>query len=680
MAGARTWARSIALVALLCVLCSVASSWWSVRNRVGVGKAFIDWLPPSSSSSSSSSSSHVPAHPTAPTSQAVDALLSVRTSLSRPLCTVVVMGTNVTLEEAPTWLHEQFPNCYFHVTSNEIASWPPPPPFVFMHHRVFLVDDTYDAVSVAADAYNATVDVVPRNTLSWDVLFPRQALSARSFFNTLERHRIAAVVVRPQTEVDVAALQDVIKAYGDEEGFMDVLIVEEPAWETSQLRLSLDRAGYRPLSELSLLLPQCDHKRVSVFWRPTSPARFPVAPTMFVSSTNYGRWTNQVIQDARIMSYLSELCGRKNTPDVSCVRTFLPSERHVHHGAMTTIYNFTKVAEVFGRRNAILSITELATIDTVGWCGGQPSDCHGIDNLVSCTSNSSSSSSSSIKDECVPDKTCWRRLPMADHVKATASTAVAITGHDQCNPHVGVVTSRDPGVFYGGSDAFWQDLWVTAGMALDTYWLSYSDLIVELANRQYAIHERRLRKYWKLGADQPVRVLALHMRMTDYGWGTDGTTLWEDSVQNAVDYIRNTSSTGNEVAFHGMLVCTDDIDNKMYRSLLKVLPNAPKLDCVSDLVFDKGSIGHASPVIQYMLAKSTCFIGFVLSSYSQRVEIRRRDLGRFMHPCDTLIVPPETQSRADWMWSIGANPIFYRDPDSVKFTRAPGDNRPLPRW
>jgi len=169
-------------------------------------------------------------------------------------------------------------------------------------------------------------------------------------------------------------------------------------------------------------------------------------------------------------------------------------------------------------------------------------------------------------------------------------------------------------------------------------WLTFSNIIDELARRQQAVYEARARRYWNISDPAtPLRFVSMHLRFTDYDDETnDDRQVWSKKLNESVAYLTNTTSP-DEQPVHGIIFCSDDPKNSKFKELNSLFPNVPKFDCVGDIIFDRNRKGFVAPVIQQTLSFSACFIGLRPSSFAERIIYLREARAGYTGGCDHLL-------------------------------------------
>ena len=555
----------------------------------------------------------------------------VEASLGRPLCVVLVMGSSIDLARTAESLQTLYPNCLFHIYSPILLvpnnTWPPPPPYAFYHHSYYLVGDDYDAVGPLVDARPVLFNLVDSTdnpyleTHRGSKVFRRhEPLKASTVFSHFEPNRVAAVIAQLETAEDEQALKDALRhtpaGRGRHPGFLDLVVVQR-------------RSSGAPITwlhdeEYGSYVQWADRDGNVFYVRPDvgqEQSVYPRAPTMVAyASQNEGRFTNQVIQDLRAIAYFGELCGGRTDKDRPpiCDRVFVPVEDNsqLHDGALMTLYNFTQMPESGFLANRFISPAEFVTIGSLAWCNQTMRELWTL------------SVWDGTRADCEHHVATGIRHPVGNE---SAGFHVYLNGGD---------TSRNfPGDQYGwvndttininSQRLFFQSNWVGEGAATnhtdfvkDMSWLSYSGIIDDLAQRQHAIYEARARKYWKLVPTAPVRFVAMHVRLGDYDYESKkDPAAWARNLTDLVASITQTMAVTApaEQPVHGIVLCTDDSGSDRFKELNALFPAIPKFDCAGDLVFDRNRKGFIVPVIQQMLALSTCFIGLRASSFAERI-------------------------------------------------------------
>ena len=602
---------------------------------------------------------------------------AVRTSLARPLCIVVVMGTEVVLGETASLVVDSdgagttaLPNCMVHIAASndhdniQPTVLPRPPPHAFIHHRFFLVSDLYDAVTPIVAAKESPLSPivplppVPVNITKlppWhfppagddlDVLRPRLPLRATTFFQSIERNRMAAVVINPRTHEDIAALQDVLVRFPPRltKGFLETIVVQQcgerivsmnnkdAITETLGDKLVDILTGQKKYGQYTVLsrsisaASSCSH--VVLFLGTVAPEVYPVYPSLYTTSSYYGRTTNQIFADSIIVQTMPtfNLTAPKGHPiDVG----YLVPERFLHYGGGPFLYDLDWIHSAYGPSlmNRVLSVTDFVAIENVGWCPPfNTARCFNLDNMVTLDESSASLG-------------CISRLHLHERSKAwDADGTRALRSHHEVFTHV--CTKRPLIKNLTNTSEFNV---VTPGSNIDTRsifsWLTpmipFSPIIRELADRQMQVYYQQLRSFWNTPVDitkaQDFNIIGVHMRLTDYDSSVEQTA-WMHAIGNTTLKLHEMNRT-----VHGLLICTDDVNNAKYRAVMEGWPGIPKLMCANDIALDKGGVAFQVGTIQSVLAESTCFIGFATSSFAHRINDLRDSGQRRRADCDYVV-------------------------------------------
>jgi len=560
----------------------------------------------------------------------------IKTALGRALCIVVVMGKDVDLALAPTTMLQQHKNCLFHVLSNDSTVWPPPPPSSFYFHRYHLVSDSLDRVGPAAAAAPARTTFTP-SSFDMKVLLPgRQSVRATAFFETLEHNRIASVVIRAREDEDVAALTDVLGRFVPSaiKGFLEVVVVQTCTGDSDKHAKLLDellrqKHGYDVEADATAFVGaddgNCKH---TVYTRPNNPTVYPQMPKRFMTLRPFGRYSNQLIEDANAMTDISHQDSDKPARE----RAYLAPESYLHQGAMTVLYNFSVIANKLGRPNMLLSQVDVATVNSAGYCGDKP--VHNIYSLDSCISRNC------VKDNCL----LLDSLPLIGRTEANYSGPAPFDANNLDGQEHGI-NDEATGILFPGSVYFF--MWppwthesfsqhkrpptdATVEISNNVAWNGFSAFVDDLARLQYAIFEARLRAFWKLSPTEPVKIVGIHMRLDDYSFATKSVN-WITAATEAKDHLKGV---------HGVIMCSDQVTSEIYLGVLAMMPDVPKFDCTPDLLFDQGNRGLLMPVTQQLLGYSTCFIGLRFSTFSWRIQARRVVDGHANPHCDKQLFTP----------------------------------------
>ena len=625
----------------------------------------------------------------------------IQASLSRPLCLVVTMGSDVVLpgrdDDDATQQHEQQQqqqqqqqrscdtaqchvlrdHCVVHIASNDVAVWPPPPPHSFVYHRFYLVSDAFDAVApllraaqrvlplgkvhdgtdgIAAPTPTPAPYRRPPPDAGLRALVPRQPLRATTFFRSLERNRVAAVIIRPRSHEDVAALLDVLDRFQnsgrDNEGFLETVLVQQCGGDHPRLARSLigglvGEHSYTVVEEK----PQqfngfnslgCNVTTLFIGSASVRPSAYPKWPTRYTTLSEYGRLTNQFFEDATVIAQL----GRH--PALA----YIVPERYLHEGGATTLYDHEWIRGRYGVRNQLLSLVDLAVNDRVAWCIGNSStrtihrtplkgegrqgstsleECYGADNLVPigqpCHSNNAASHD--LRLTRLPSSARSRRW---DPKGVKAITPKVICGSDNSTLAALNDTASRPSSALSGL-AFYRQFVKSGWTLAETYQPPLSPIFHELADRQLAVYQQRLRAHWNLtAADVEVNIVGVHMRLGDYDYASTMKN-WTEAVSNAAKFLAD--KTNRPV--HGLIVCTDDATSPKYQAVMDLLPDTPKFECLADLSFDQGNFGYLVGTIQTVLSQTSCFIGLSASTFTHRINSRRVLEGWGEPRCDILV-------------------------------------------
>jgi len=619
---------------------------------------------------------------------AAAASAGMHASLSRQLCVVVTMGHDVDLDHLAQQLVAPYPNCLVHVASNDVAELPPPPPHAFVYQRFVLVSDSYDAVSgpaTATPASNASTfpwlrpltqeeltavhpsrdkTVLPAADALLPYLLPRGPLRATSLFRSIDRNRVAAVVIRPTEQEDVEALLDVLKAFPpshpNNAGFLESVFVEQCEAQLGNRlvdTLQGPRYGYVVVATASMK-NACQYTSLWLASSSSAPATaaYPVYPTRYASSSIFGRLTNQIWTDSFVVQNIQQNV-------VPMTVGYVISEHNLHPGSGTLLYDLDWIYANIGPglKNRLLSMADFVTIDNVGWCvdpskpvSGQVmrlagdnhamhditlAECLFYDNMIAFDSSMANNTN------------CTSRLPTYERSRRWdppgTRSFVMSTGfnYTRCTrtPLKMTYTASDftsKGTIVEGSRAFFSfnrlDL-LGASFRKDAYEFAFGPIVQELADRQVAVYHRRLRAYWNLPESVRPTIVSVHMRLSDYDSKTNGSK-WPDEIAKAI-----ASAPGGPGVVHGLLICTDEPDNPKFRAALASHASIPKLDCVSDIAFDKSNFGFHVGVIQSVLAQGSCFVGIKDSTFARRIRVLRERQG--YKGCEYNIYPQRRRRR-----------------------------------
>lgn len=579
-------------------------------------------------------------------------------SLSRPLCMVAVMGTDADLDEVAV-LQQQYPNCIFHVTSNDVAVWPPPPPFAFNHHRFFLVDDSYDVESpylsrpsrfiranmtrkeeeakAKAEAQqghkqsSSLDDLTTRMTNARKPysLRPRQPLRATTFFRSLERNRVAALLTHPRNLSDVSAVLNVLDRLPpqDNPGFLETIFVQACSKDYQEQQLAellvqrlVGEYGYEHLATSNST--RCT--LTTLCTGTMHPQAYPRWPSRYTTISSYGRLTNQMFEDASIISQLSGQSGV----------AYVVPERFLHLGAASTLYDHEWIQMKYGLRNQLLSVTDFAAISNMGWCtvGGSADTvlkCVSMHDMVPLNENTTGACADA-HGSMVSALTPLARLQQDSTEEWGIDDEHSWCGIKGESPNSVQESAGLPSSILNGFIVF-KKYWANGWSPTERYQPPFSPIVHELADRQLAIHRRRLLAKWKIAAPSAkLNIVGLHMRLTDFDYASKSDD-WIQAVEKSASFLRNTTKE----PIHGILLCSDDIHNQKYTDLVAAFPDIPMLDCAADIHFDEGSLGYQTATMQTILSQTTCFIGLRKSTYSMRINWRRLAERRSDPRCDS---------------------------------------------